>query len=120
MSIFLFYLFVLLLKKLKSEIIIKFKRQNSLNIEENLISYNTNFFANYFITNKFITELYLGEPPQKIPGYLNPIQSGFYLTYKDCPSKVIYNYQNSKKYNLIDKKNYYGNTIHRFSDSLYI
>ena len=115
-SIFLFYLFFLLQSKINSEIIIKFKRQNALNNLKNLISYNTNFFTDYFINNKFITNLYLGEPPQMIPGYLNPLQSGFYLTYKGCPSKTVYNFQNSKNYNLIDKKN----IINRFSDSLYI
>ena len=118
--IFLFYLFIVLPNNLKSEVTIKFKRQKILKDDENLILHNTQFFVDYFIKNKYITDLYLGEPPQKIPGYLNPIQSGFYLTHKDCPSKVIYNYQSSSHYKLIEKTNYGNIILQRFTDVLYV
>ena len=117
-SIFLFCLFISLPNKLNSEITIKFKRKNTLYEYENLLLVNIQFFGDYFINNKFITDLYLGEPPQKIPGYLNPSQSGFYLTSAKCPSKAKYNYHDSSNYKLIELKNYTYAIIHRFSDTL--
>ena len=118
-SLFLFLIFILLPNQLNSEIVLKFKKQNELYYYEDLFITNIQFFGDYFINNKYITDIYIGEPSQKIPGYLNPAQSGFYLTDKSCPLKAIYNYKNSKKYKLKDKKTYSTFTFHRFYDSLY-
>ena len=118
-SLFVFLIFILLPNQLNSEIVLKFKKQNELNKYENLFKVNIQFFGDYFINNKYITDIYIGEPFQKIPGYLNPTQSGFYLTEKSCPLKAVYNYENSKSFKLIDKKTYSTFTILRFSDSLH-
>ncbi len=104
-SLFLFFILNLLSGKFKSEITMKFKRQNKFNEFENLIHVNFQCFGDYFIKNKYTTDVYIGEPPQKIPAYLNPTQSGAYLTDSFCPIKEVYDYQSSKNYKLIEKKN---------------
>ena len=118
-SLFLFFILNLLSGKFKSEITMKFKRQNKFNEFENLIHVNFQCFGDYFIKNKYTTDVYIGEPPQKIPAYLNPTQSGAYLTDSFCPIKEVYDYQSSKNYKLIEKKTYSSAIIHRFSDTLY-
>ena len=97
----------------------KFKRQYLLSEYDDLFQHGINFFVDYLIKNKYTTDIYMGEPPQKISGYLNPSQSGFYLTIKFCPFKNVYNYQNSINYKFIDRKVYGKNIIERFSDTLY-
>ena len=118
-SLFLFFILNLLSGKFKSEITMKFKRKNKFNEFENLIHVNFQSFGDYFIKNKYTTYVYIGEPPQKIPAYLNPTQSGAYLTDSFCPIKEVYDYQSSKNYKLIEKKTYSSAIIHRFSDTLY-
>ncbi len=117
--IFLFCFLIDLPSHIKSEVVIKFNRQYSLYEYENLFLVNIQFFADYFINNKYLTDIYVGEPKQKIPGYLNPAQSGFYLTEKSCPSKVVYHYKNSWNYKLINKKEYGAVTIQRFYDAIH-
>ena len=117
--IFLFCVLIYLPSHIKSEVVIKFNRQYSLYEYENLFLVNIQFFADYFINNKYLTDIYIGDPKQKIPGYLNPAQSGFYLTEKSCPSKVVYQYKNSWNYKLISKKEYGAVTIQRFYDAIH-
>ena len=114
------FLIILFLSNIKSELIMKFNRYNSLKNYENLFSINVKYFVDYFINNIFTTEIYIGDPAQKIPGYLNPLQSGFYLTKNSCPVKSVYNFHISKSYKLIGINNYYSVVNHRFNDSLYL
>ena len=118
-SIFVIFLLSILPCKIKSEITMKFKRQYLLSEYDDLFQHGINFFVDYLIKNKYTTDIYMGEPPQKISGYLNPSQSGFYLTNKFCPFKNVYNYQNSINYKFIDRKVYGKSVIERFSDTLY-
>ena len=118
-SIFLFYFLIYLPCHITSEIIMQFNRQYSLYEYEKFFGTNIQFFVDYFLFNKYITNIDIGDPKQKIPGFLNPAQSGFYLTAKSCPSKAFYNYENSKNYKLISKKEYGAVTVLRFSDTLH-
>ena len=118
-SIFLFCFFIYLPNQIKSEIVMQFNKQNSLYKYENLFLDNIKVFTDYFIDNKYITNIFIGEPQQNIPGFLNPTQSGFYLTTKSCPSKAFYNFEKSNNYKLIGKQDYGAIVVLRFSDTLH-
>ena len=94
---------------------IKFYKYRSFNIPN---SYGLGSFVNYFIENIYSTEILIGEPPQKIHGFLNPDQSAFYLTNKTCLSKRLYNSEKSSNYKFIENKVYKYYSVFRFSDSL--
>ena len=119
-SIFLFYFLIYLPCQFKSEIVMQFNRQYSLYEYEKFFVTNIQFFVDYFLYNKYITNIDIGEPKQRVPGFLNPAQSGFYLTAKSCPSKSIYNVERSKNYKLISKTEYGTVTVLRFTDTLHL
>ena len=118
-SIFLFYFLINLPSQSKSEIVMQFSRYYSLYEYEKFFVTNIQFFVDYFLNNKYRTNIDIGDPKQKVPGFLNPAQSGFYLTGKSCPSKAFYNFEHSKNYKLISQKDYGTVTILRFSDTLH-
>ena len=114
--IFSFFLLLLTINYTNLEIHLKFRKYNSLYFD--FFSLNLEFFVKYYLENTFYTEILLGNPSQKIEGFLNPEQSAFYLTSKSCQTKSIYYSKNSNDYKIIENitTKYYN--IFRFSDSL--
>ena len=111
-----FSLLILFINYINSELQIKFNKYYSLNFES--FSLNIPNFVNYFIDNIFSTEILIGDPPQKIFGFLNTYQSAFYLTNKTCPLKGFFFKNKSNTYKFIENANYKYYTIFRFSESL--
>ena len=117
--IFIFITLILFLN-INSKMQIKFQKYNSLLSE--FFERNIAFFVNYFIENIYTTQIYIGEPSQKIIAFFKPEQTGFYLLNSNitCLSRSFYNYEKSTNFKLIEKenKNYY--ILYHFSDSLLI
>jgi len=117
--IFIFLTLILFLK-VDSKFQIKFQKYNSLLSE--LMERNIAFFVSYFLENVYSTQIYIGEPSQKIIGFLKSEQVGFYLINNNitCLSKSVYNYEKSNNFKLIEKQNLKYYNIYHFSDSLLI
>ena len=117
--IFIFFTLNLFLK-IDSKMQIKFQKYNSLLSE--FMERNIAFFVSYFIENIYSTQIYIGEPSQKIIGFLRPEQVGFYLINNNitCLSKSVYNYEKSNNFKLIEKESGKYYNIYHFSDSLLI
>ena len=117
--IFIFIVLILLLN-INSKLQIKFQKFNSLLSE--FLERNITFFVDYFIENIYSTQIYIGEPSQKIIGFLKPEQSTFYLSNSNtsCISKSFYNYEKSNNFKLIEKQiqNHYN--LYHFLDSFLI
>jgi len=109
---------LILFLNINSKLEIKFQKYNSLLSE--LMETNIAYFVDYFIDNIYSTQLYIGEPSQKIIGFLKPEQAGFYLTNSNiaCLSKSVYDYENSNNFKLIEKQNQKYYNLYYFSDSL--
>ena len=121
MSLKIFILITLILfLNINSKLQIKFHKYNSLLSE--FLERNITFFVDYFIENIYSTQLYIGEPSQKIIGFLKPEQSTLYLSNSNmsCISKSFYNYEKSNKFKLIERQiqNHYN--LYHFSDSFII
>ena len=117
--IFIFLTLILFLK-IDSKMQIKFRKYNSLLSE--FMERNIAFFVSYFIENIYSTQIYIGEPSQKIIGFLRPEQVGFYLINNNitCLSKSVYNYEKSNNFKLIEKESGKYYNIYHFSDSILI
>ena len=113
---FSFFVLFFFINNINSKIVIKFHKYNSLLTE--FFSYNIKYFVDYFVDNKYYTDILIGDPPQKIKAFLNPQQSAFYITNKTCLSKSSYNYEKSNNYKLIENKSYKFYSMIRFIDSL--
>ena len=111
---------LILFLNINSKLQIKFQKFNSLLSE--FLERNITFFVDYFIENIYSTQIYLGEPSQKIIGFLNSEQSIFYLSNSNtsCISKSFYNYEKSNNFKLIEKQiqNHYN--LYHFLDSFLI
>ena len=114
--LFSFFLLILYINYINSELQIIFKKYYSLNIDSFSLSIPN--FVNYFIDNIFSTEILIGDPSQKITGFLNTDQSAFYLTNRTCPLKKFFYYEKSNTYKFIENTKFKYYTIFRFSESL--
>ena len=114
--LFSLFLLILLINYINSELQIKFNKYYSLNIES--FSLNIPNFVNYFVDNIFSTEILIGDPSQKMIGFLNTDQSAFYLTNKTCPLKRFFYNEKSNTYKFKEQVNNKYYTIFRFSESL--
>ena len=117
--IFIFITLILFLN-INSKLQIKFQKYNSLLSE--FFERNIAFFVDYFIENIYSTQIYIGEPSQKIIAFLKPEQVGFYLINSNitCLSKSFYNFEKSNSFKLIEKENQNYYILYHFSDSLLI
>ena len=117
-NIFSLLTLIVLLININSKLQIKFSKHKSLLSE--LLEQNVAYFVNYFIENIYSTEIYIGEPSQKIKGFLKPDKTGFYLTNDNiaCASKSFYNFKKSNNFKRIDKINQKYHNIHHFLDTL--
>ena len=119
-NIFSLLTLIILFININSKLQIKFSKHKSLLSE--FLEKNVAYFVNYFIENIYSTEIYIGEPAQKIIGFLKPDRVGFYLTNDDfaCASKSFYNFKKSNNFKRIDKISQIYHNIHHFSDTLLI
>ena len=117
-NIFSLLTLIVLLIHINSKLQIKFSKHKSLLSE--LLEQNVAYFVNYFIENIYSTEIYIGEPSQKIKGFLKPDKTGFYLTNDNiaCASKSFYNFKKSNNFKRIDKISQKNHNIHHFLDTL--
>ena len=122
MSLKPFFIFItlILFLNINSKLQIKFQKYNSLLSE--FMERNIAFFVDYFIENIYSTQIYIGEPSQRIIGFLKPEQVGFYLINNNitCISKSLYNYEKSNNFKLIEKESQKYYNIYHFSDSVLI
>lgn len=114
-NIFFDFILLLFINNINSEIQIKFHKYYR---EDSSFFFNIESFIKYYIENKYITDILIGEPSQKISGFLNPEQSAFYLTNRSCLSKNYYYGEKSNNYKLIEKKSHNYLNIYSISDSL--
>jgi hypothetical protein len=111
-----FFLLLYLLNLVQSSIIIKFKRYLPINPESKSITLEE--FINKRINNIYTTNLFLGNPPQTIPGFLKSYEHKFYLSNEYCPNQKYFYKEKSKTFSLQSSEaNYIGKYIY---DTLYL
>ena len=110
------YLLILiqLLKITKTSIVINLGRYLPINKESKNMQLGE--FITQQITNVYATEIFLGDPPQSIPGFLKMDKYGFTLTNYECPHKVFYFKEKSNTFSYVTNKKYYNRLD--FYDSL--
>ena len=96
--LFLFNLFIYI----SPVIHIRFYRYLSIIKEPNNISLID--FISHRIKNIYTTDIYLGNPPQEIPGLLNISENEFYITNDNCIEKNYFHKANSTSF-IYDKNN---------------
>ena len=111
-----FFLLLYLLRLIQSSIIIKFKRY--LPIYPDSKSITLEEFINKRINNIYETNIFLGDPPQTIPGYLKSYEHKFYLSNLYCLSQKYFYKEKSRTFSLHSLEvNFIGKYIH---DTLYL
>ena len=113
MGIFLFII-ILIFYIIQSNVIIKFKRFMPIYKESN--KFLICEFITQRINNIYEAEIYMGQPPQIIPGFLKTNKYGFTLTNYECPHAVHYYKEKSKTFSYNNNIKYY-NCI-KFNESL--
>ena len=93
MSIILLFYFMGILQ---SSIILKFKRFLPIKAESKEISLEE--LINQRINNIYTTDIYIGDPPQLIPGFLKNHEHKFLLSNNYCPKKEYYYKEKSKTF----------------------
>ena len=116
MLIFTFKLFIIIqvLNIYQSYIIIKFTKFMPINKESKIMTLGE--FITQRITNIYVSDIYLGDPPQIIPGFLKTDKYSFCLTNYDCPHAKYYFKEKSKTFSYSNYKKDYN--YFKFSDSL--
>ena len=111
-----FFLLLYLLDLIQSSLIIKFKRYLPIKSESKSITLEE--FINKRINNIYTTNIYLGNPPQTIPGFLKSYEHKFYLSNEYCPNQKYFYKEKSRTFSLQNSDvNYIGKFIH---DTLYL
>ena len=111
-----FFLLLYLLELIQSSLIIKFKRYLPIKSESKSITLEE--FINKRISNIYTTNIFLGNPPQTIPGFLKSYEHKFYLSNEYCPNQKYFYKEKSITFSLQNSDvNYIGKFIH---DTLYL
>ena len=105
MSTKIIFLVFQILNIISTSFIIQFKRFLSIKTESN--NMNLEEFIDQRINNIYETDLYLGEPPQKIPGFLKSYEYKFLLSNNYCPKKEYYYKDKSKTLSYENSENNY-------------
>ena len=108
MAILYILLIINLLNITQTYIVIKLRRYMPIKEESNTMLLGS--FINQRIKNVYTTEIYMGDPSQSIPGFLNMDQYGFILSNSECPHSVFYYKEKSKTFSYSTNKkisNYY-------------
>ena len=74
-------------------------------------------FISQRITNIYVSEIYMGDPPQMIPGFLKPNKYGFTLTNYECPRAIFYYKDKSKTFKYATNRKDYN--CLKISESLF-
>ena len=96
MSIYLIFLFIQILNEVQSNIVIKFKKLYPIHEEPKNMAIGE--FVIKRIANEYATEINIGEPPQKIPGFLRTKKYEFLISNDFCPQKAYYFKEKSKSF----------------------
>jgi len=111
-----FFLLLYLLELIQSSLIIKFKRYLPIKSESKSITLEE--FINKRINNIYTTNIFLGNPPQTMPGFLKSYEHKFYLSNEYCPNQKYFYKEKSITFSLQNSDvNYIGKFIH---DTLYL
>ena len=111
-----FFLLLYLLELIQSSLIIKFKKYLPIKSESKSITLEE--FINKRINNIYTTNIFLGNPPQTIPGFLKSYEHKFYLSNEYCPNQKYFYKEKSRTFSLQNSDvNYIGKFIH---DTLYL
>ena len=118
MSINLIFLFIQFLNSVQSSIVIKFKKYYPISEESKNMAIGE--FVIKRIANEYITEINIGEPPQKIPGFLRTTKYGFLISNSFCPQRAYYSKEKSKTFSYPTKLKDYNyvkisETLHFYS-----
>ena len=87
------------LSNIHSKLFIKFTRNNLITKEGNKISLDE--FINNRITNNYKTYILIGEPPQKLPGFLKTNTYGFLLQNTECSEKIFFDEKKSNSFKIV-------------------
>ena len=74
-------------------------------------------FISQRIKNTYVSEIYMGDPCQTIPGFLKTNEYGFILSNYECPHKVFYYKEKSKTFSYQTNKKDYN--YFKINDSLF-
>ena len=118
MILYIFISLIIKLSNIESKIVIKFIRDNLLSEEENKTTLGE-FIINRVINN-YKTSIYIGEPPQKLPGFLKTNIYSFLLNNEECSNKILFKENESTSFKIIKKNvdKYFPNSK-IISESLY-
>ena len=119
MSIIPIFLLFQAINLINSNIIIHFRRFMSI-IKEQTYSLDLEY-VNQRVDNPYKAEINLGDPSQRIPGFLKTDEFSFYLSNHECPHSTIYYYTGSNNFTYITPKEYFSEdhiTNYQFSDAL--
>ena len=105
MSIFQIFIFFKSLELFQSTFILKFTKFLSIKEESNNLSLEE--FINQRINNIYTTEIYIGDPPQLIPGFLKNHEYKFFLSNNYCHKKEYYHKEKSITFSYESSSNNY-------------
>ena len=107
------YIFILihLLEHINGYYTIKFSR--NFPIEKESTNLTLFEFIKNRVNNLYKTEILIGEPSQKITGFLKTDSHGFFLSNENCPERAFFEMEKSKTLSIIK-----NNTKITFSDTL--
>ena len=107
------YIFILihLLEHINGYYTIKFSR--NFPIEKESTNLTLFEFIKNRVNNIYKTEILIGEPSQKITGFLNSDSHGFFLSTENCPERSFFEMEKSETFNIIK-----NNSKITFSDTL--
>ena len=95
-----YLLFIFQLIAIKSSYIIKFKKYFS--IKNDSLNINLYDFINQRINNIYITNIYLGDPPQAISAFLKTQEYKFFISNDYCNRKEYYFKEKSKTFSYVN------------------
>ena len=107
------YIFILihLLEHINGYYTIKFSR--NFPIEKESTNLTLFEFIKNRVNNIYKTEILIGEPSQKITGFLKSDSHGFFLSTENCPERSFFEMEKSETFNIIK-----NNSKITFSDTL--
>ena len=121
MTIISIFLLFQVISLINSHFIIHFRRFMSI-IKEQTYSLDLEY-VNQRVDNPYKAEINLGDPSQRIPGFLKTDEFGFYLSNHECPHSTIYYKSGSSNFTYITPKEYFDEdhiTNYQFSDALFL
>ena len=117
---FLFFFLFIQINIIQSNFVLKFRKFMSIKKEQ---TYSLDLeFVNQRIDNPYKTEIDLGDPSQRMPGFLKTDEFGFFLSNQGCPHSAFY-FKGSKDFKYITPKEYFDEgeiSNYQISDSIFL